>query len=154
MAIDMTELEEGSIHIRIKSKRGTGTRDEDEVIAQALFKNIDTAESESSRLNRIVKERLLDAREVTNPPEEMKEDGESTELDRTEAMATNTDKRSTSMDTTSESDNRDYPKIYLGDGSRLSGWIPIPREIIFDKIAPLVTNNVCVYPEDSTDGTA
>jgi len=53
--------------VRIKSKRGTETRDEDEVIVQALFKNMETAESESQRLNQIVKERLLDARKVTNP---------------------------------------------------------------------------------------
>jgi|AntRauTorcE11898_2_1112593.scaffolds.fasta_scaffold19271_2 hypothetical protein len=141
MAIDMTEFDEGSVHVRIKSKRGTETRDEDEVIVQALFKNMETAESESQRLNQIVKERLLDARKVTNPPEELEMDIEFTEQNVEESTMRNVDENTINTKTTSESHDENRPKIYLGAGSRLGGWIPIPREVIFDKIAPLVTNN-------------
>lgn len=111
------------------------------MIAHALFENMETAERESYRLNRIIKDRLVDARKVTNPPEEVDENIEFTAEDGQESRRENEDGNATDMENTTQPDEPDKPKIYLGEGSQLSGWIPVPREIIFDEIAPVVTNN-------------
>lgn len=113
------ELSDGSIVIQVRSKRGTDTRDEDQVTVKAVFDNIDEAEKESQRLNQIAKKRLLDARELENPPGE----------DRTD-------------ETTEDSEDSEHSKVYLGEGSNLSGWIPVQREVIFEQIAPLVSQNM------------
>jgi len=115
----VAELSDGSIVIQVKSKRGTGTRDEDQVTVRAVFDNIDEAEKESQRLNQIATNRLLDARELENPPEE-----------------------NLNGETTEDSEGSENSKVYLGEGSNLSGWIPVQREVIFEQIAPLVSQNM------------
>lgn len=116
MVRQVEEMENGNVKVRVRSRRGTGTRDEDEVIVEAVFQDLDEAESQSERINSIVEERVADARGVGDPAipdEQLAED----------------------------TDSPDVSKIYLGDGSNLEGWIPIPREVVFEQIAPLVSNN-------------
>lgn len=102
--------------VRVRSRRGTGTRDQDEVIVEAVFQDLDEAESQSNRINSILEQRIADAREVGDPALPDKDPGE-------------------------QSTTQEVSKIYLGDGSHLEGWIPISREVIFEQIAPLVSNN-------------
>lgn len=113
MSQEITELENGSVIVRVRSRRGTGTRDQDEVTVEGVFDNLDQAKDQSKRINHLVQERMADARKVgdAGTPEE-------------------TDQK-----------DPDVSKVYLGDGSKLSGWIPLPRHVVFEKIAPLVTKN-------------
>jgi hypothetical protein len=116
--MEVDEFNDGSVYIQVKSKRGTGTRDEDQVTVSAVFESIDEAEEKSQKLNHIAKKRMLDARELENPPEEHRDN-----------------------ETTEASGNSEHPKVYLGEGSDLSGWIPVPRDVIFEEILPLVSKN-------------
>lgn len=119
MNVEMSEMDNGNVFIRVRSKRGTETRDEDEIIVQAVYADIDEAEDESHKINQLVKDRMLQARELTDPADE------------------NGDVPS---DPTQPNDS-DHSKVYLGKGSPLGGWIPVPRQVAFEKIAPLVTKN-------------
>ncbi|MFP8888523.1 hypothetical protein ACLI4U_01985 [Natrialbaceae archaeon A-CW2] len=119
MSPNVTEMENGNISVRIKSRRGTGTRDEDEVIVQAVYSDLDEAENESHRLNQLLEKRMQDARTVKNA-EEQDNDSDITSPEPSEP---------------------EVSKVYLGNGSRLGGWIPVPKQIVFNKIAPLVSKN-------------
>jgi len=119
MSPNVTELENGSVSVRIKSRRGTGTRDEDEIIVQAVYSDLDEAENESHRLNQLLEKRMQDARSIRNIEEQDSDSGTSNP----------------------EPSEPEVSKVYLGDGSRLDGWIPVPKQIVFDKIAPLVSKN-------------
>ena len=119
MTVEMSEMDNGNVFVRVRSKRGTGTCDEDEVIVQAVYADIDEAEDKSHKINQLVCERMLEARELTDTQEK-------------------------TGDVSSDSnrpDDSDHSKVYLGNGSRLGGWIPVPRQVVFEKIAPLVTKN-------------
>lgn len=116
MSQRITELEDGRVLVQIRSKRGTDTRDEDQVTVQAVYDDIDDAERDSSRLNQLVKDRLVDARAVGG-------DG----LLREEYLA--------ALD---EETDGDYSKIYLGDGANMTGWIPVKTAIVENEIVPLV----------------
>jgi hypothetical protein len=118
--MDVSELENGNVVVKIRSRRGTGTRDQDEVTVEAVYENVNEAERESERMNRLVEERMEAAREVGN--------FENSDLDG-------------SSPATEDEPRPDLSKIYLGDGSRIKGWISRPRQIIFEEIAPLVSKN-------------
>lgn len=124
MSLNTTELDTGNVFVQIKSKRGTGTRDQDEVIVQATYTDVETAQNQSSLLNQMLKERMAEVREMGDPPEIEDE-----------------------FEIPNE-DEYDYSKVYLGEGSRMSGWIPVDRRIVFEKIAPLASKNT-VEDEDS-----
>ena len=109
--MDIEELESGNVSVKIRSKRGTETRDQDEVTIEAVFENLEDAEAHSDRVNDLVKERLSSAREFGND------------------------------DLPDESTGSEESKVYFGDGSNLQSWIPLQREVIFQEIAPLVSNN-------------
>lgn len=142
MANRISELDDGRVVVEIRSKRGTGTRDEDTVSVSAVFRDVAEAEAESDRLNRLVRRRMEDAREVSHSPEDT--EGGGSEPGETPEPAgvsggTRTEEGEASGDGPADSEE---PKIYLGEGSQLSGWIPLPREVVFERIAPLVSNNV------------
>jgi hypothetical protein len=75
---------------------------------------MDQAESESARVNKLLQERMADARKVG--------DAEAPEGKNQE--------------------NSGVSKLYLGDGSKLGGWIPLPKQVVFNEIAPLVSKNL------------
>lgn len=138
MANRISELDDGRVVVEIRSKRGTGTRDEDTVSVSAVFRDVEEAEAESDRLNRLVRRRMEDAREVSHSPDETEGGGSDPESGGV-SEGTRTEDDEASGDGPAESEG---PKIYLGKGSQFSGWIPLPREVIFERIAPLVSNNV------------
>ena len=70
MKKDITELENGGIHVKLSSTRGTGTRDEDKMSVETIYPDIDTALEQSWQLNQLVSERLTAARKLSDPPEE------------------------------------------------------------------------------------
>lgn len=113
MSQKINKLENGTVMVRVRSRRGTGTRDQDEITIEAVFDDMDEAESQSGRINHLVQERMADARKVGNA-----EASEET-----------------------NQENPEISKVYLGDGSKLSGWIPLPKQVVFDEIAPLVSKN-------------
>ena len=55
MMSDLDELEDGRVLVRIKSRRGTGTRDQDEVTVQATYDDVGQATVESDQLNKILR---------------------------------------------------------------------------------------------------
>jgi hypothetical protein len=114
MSQNVTELEDGSVVVRVRSRRGTDTRDQDEVTIEGVFDDLDQAESQSERINQLVQERMADARKVT----------------------------SSGLLTESAQDKSEISQVYLGEGSNLSGWIDLPREIVFEQIAPLASQNI------------
>lgn len=118
--MDVTELENGNVLVRIKSKRGTGTRDEDEITVEAVYGDLDEAERESARMNELVADRMADAREVGNSDEADADD---------------------SSDGTEDEPRPDVSKVYLGEGSRINGWVPVPKDIVFQEIVPRVKKN-------------
>ncbi|NEU56212.1 hypothetical protein [Halorussus sp. MSC15.2] len=117
MSMDVTELENGSVLVKVRSKRGTGTRDQDEVTVETTFEDLDEAERKSARVNELVAERMADAREVGNSEEA-----------ETVGVPSGTENDS----------GPDVSKVYLGEGSRISGWVPLPKEVVFQEIAPRV----------------
>jgi hypothetical protein len=115
MAADTTQFEDGSVVVKVRSKRGTGTRDQDEVTVEAYFDSIAAAESESARLNDLVQDRLFDARTVGGDGRDRQAPGAG-------------DDHAASA----------YSKIYLGSGAGMRGWIPVATDVIEDEIVPLV----------------
>lgn len=110
MPSNVTEFDDGTVFVKVRSKRGTGTRDQDEVTVEAAFDDLADAEAESERLNDLVEARLAAARDVSV--------GDTTE--------------SAPQETTTHS------KVYLGSGAGMRGWIPLPTDVIEDEIVPLV----------------
>jgi len=113
MVQEISELENGAVRVKVRSRRGTGTRDQDEVIVEAVFDDLDQAENQSERVNQLVQERMEDAREI---------------------------EASQGTETLGEQDS-EVSKVYLGKGAELSGWIPLPKQIVFREIAPLASKN-------------
>lgn len=150
MPKEVSELEDGRIHVHLSSTRGTGTRDEDEVRVDAVYPNVETALKESWKLNELISDRLYDARKVINPPEEAESrpcygQKKRAEVDK-DIQTANSNLSPTQAETNEVQENQANPvpdtsKIYLGEGVGLSGWIQIPREVVFEKIAPLVAHN-------------
>ncbi len=124
MMSGLDELKDGRVLVRIKSRRGTGTRDQDEVTVQATYDDVGQATVESDQLNKILRQRMSALREMNDPSEE---------LDRFE------------LPPSSESE---ISKIYLGRGSELSGWIPVNEQAMFEQIAPLI--NESIVQDDNT----
>ncbi len=150
MPKEVSELEDGRIHIHLSSTRGTGTRDEDEVRVDAVYPSVETALEESWKLNEVISERLYDARKVANPPEEAESRPHYGQRNRTEVdgdiQTDNPNLSSTQAETEEVQGNQANPipdtsKVYLGEGVGLSGWIQVPREVVFEEIAPLVAHN-------------
>jgi hypothetical protein len=150
MPKEVSELEDGRIHVHLSSTRGTGTRDEDEVRVDAVYPNVETALEESWKLNELISDRLYDARKVANPPEEAESrpryrQKKRAEVDR-DIQTDNPNLSPTQAETDEMQKNQANPvpdtsKIYLGEGVELSGWIQVPREVVFEEIAPLVAHN-------------
>lgn len=94
MEKDITQLEDGGVHVKLSSTRGTGTRDEDTMRVETVYPDIEMALEDSWRLNKLVSERLTAARKVSETPEEMRTqptfnpEGKSKESDQTEDEAT------------------------------------------------------------------
>lgn len=157
MPKDISELEDGRVHVHLSSTRGTGTRDEDEVRVNAVYPDVEVALEDSWKLNELISERLYDARRVANPPEEAESrprygQRSGAEVDR--GIQTDNSNLSPSQTETEEVQKKSSPmpdtsKVYFGNGVGLSGWIQVPSEIIFEEIAPLVANN---QVSDETNG--
>lgn len=114
-------LDDGRVTVRVKSTRGTGTRDQDEVIVSAIYESYDEAREESEELTTLLQQRMAEARQMGSEPDTIPEKADDI--------------------STPEPIQYDTSKVYIGNGSRLGGWIPVKREIVFEKIAPLVTRN-------------
>lgn len=146
MSKDITELEDGRIHVRLSSKRGTGTRDEDKVVSETVYPDFGTAIEDGWKLNKLVSERLHDARKVTNPPEEADSRPEFRSRSQTKINEDIGSEGSNSRVETKESENQENvssnsSKVYIGKGGKLKGWNQVPREVVYEEIAPLVANN-------------
>lgn len=126
MPVDATQLDDGTVVVKVRSKRGTGTRDQDEVTVEAAFESLDAATMESHRLNEIVQDRLADARHVDSDGTHREESPDGTDAEPSES----------------------YSKVYLGSGAGMRGWIPVPTDVIEDEIVPLVEQYVVADDQD------
>lgn len=156
MSQRITELADDRVMIQIKSKRGTGTRDQDEVTVQGFYEDIDEAEAESHRLNELLAERMREARELsTDEPEDdgaaqqsaaaatthQPKDTATTQQSKNAGTAQQSTESDSTSDTTKQPDSSrsaDVSKVYLGDGADTSGWIPVETELVEEEIVPLV----------------
>ncbi|WP_420182816.1 hypothetical protein ACNO8S_16560 (plasmid) [Haloarcula sp. KBTZ06] len=148
MSEDITKLEDGRIHVRISSKRGTGTRDEDKAVAETVYPDFEAAMEESWKLNQLISDRLKDARRVTNPPEEKDSypdfrSESRAQVDRNVRLEQSDPEAEIKKPEKENQQNLDFDtsKVYLGEEVELSGWIQVPRDIVYDEIGPLVVNN-------------
>jgi hypothetical protein len=126
MPTDATQFDDGTVVVTVRSKRGTGTRDQDEVTVQAHFESLGDAEADADRLNDVVQARLADARSV---------DGDGTTRNPTSTG---------SSDDVGESRS----KIYLGSGAGMRGWIPVPTDVVESEIVPVVQQYELADDED------
>ena len=139
MSFELTECEDGRVFVQVRSTRGAGTDDRDHVTVSAIYEDIEEAENESHRLNRIAKDRLTDAREVgvdgevRSPPspESGIDDPSGTEPEGEPNAASPVPSRDVSNPGA-------VSKVYLGEGADTSGWVPVPTEIVLEEIVPLV----------------
>ena len=149
MSQRITDLGDDRVMVQIKSKRGTGTRDQDEVTVRGIYEDIEEAEEESPRLNELLKDRMRAARELSTDEPEGNEAETSTAASGASGVAqepkdTDTAKDAATTkatDTSRQSDpssSADVSKVYLGDGADTSGWVPVETEIVEEEIVPLV----------------
>ncbi|WP_313692217.1 DUF7389 domain-containing protein [Halorarum halobium] len=132
------ELETGEVYVRVRSTRGTDTRDQDEVIVAATYDSMDEAEDESDRLNALLAERIGAARDVQPDDEGGRKSGAEPRGDAGAVDATPPAEREPTIDGDGE-----VSKVYVGQGSGIGGasWVPLPREVVFEEIAPMVRRN-------------
>ncbi|QLG60471.1 DUF7389 domain-containing protein [Halorarum salinum] len=126
------ELETGEVYVRIRSTRGTDTRDQDEAIVAAVYEDVDEAERESDRLNALLEERLAGARDVQP---------DSADATGGEVGPSGADAAGVAKPTVEGDD--EVSKVYVGQGGGIDvgSWIPLPREVAFEEIAPQVRSN-------------
>ena len=137
MSQRITDLGDDRVMVQIKSKRGTGTRDQDAVMVRGIYEDIEEAEEESPRLNELLKDRMREARELstdeTGTGGTKTSDGVSGDSDASqESKATDTTRRS------DPSRSADISKVYLGEGAETSGWVPVETGLVEEEIVPLV----------------
>lgn len=143
--------EDDGVLVKIRSKRGTGTRDEDVVVVEARYPTVEQAQSDSQELNELVEARMADARAVDDSGCQRAADTGPIS-DNAEPASNNGDHATDRQPSPSGADDRattNSPKIYFGDGSNLSGWIPVPRQVVFNEIAPVVKQHTV---DDETEG--
>ncbi len=160
MGVDFEQTDE-RVHVRVRSKRARGTRGEDEVVVEATYADVATAEAESARLADLVRERLADARQAGDSPADESARSSAATAEASEATGGASEATGdaseaadpTHDDTTGGANNvpavnDDEPtanesisKVYFGSESRLSGWIPVPRQVVMAEIGPLVSRN-------------
>ena len=146
MSQRITDLGDDRVMVQIKSKRGTGTRDQDEVMVRGIYEDIEEAEEESPRLNELLKDRMRAARELSTDEPEGNEaetsavaSGESGVSRESKDTATTQQPGDTGTSRQSDpSSSADVSKVYLGDGADTSGWVPVETEIVEEEIVPLV----------------
>lgn len=126
------ELETGEVYVRVRSTRGTDTRDQDEVIVASVYEDVDEAERESDRLNALLEERIAASRDVQP---------DSADATGGEAGPSGSDAAG-AVEPTIDGDG-EVSKVYVGQGGGIDGgnWIPLPREVVFEEIAPQVRSN-------------
>lgn len=115
MTREDVEVESDRVVVQIRSKRGSGTRDQDEVTVRGVYEDVEEAERESPRLNQLLEERMRDARKLGADGRSDRGAGPRTEPDPEEAS-----------------------KVYLGDGAETEGWVPVEKDVIEEEIVPLV----------------
>lgn len=103
------------------------------MIVASVYESAADAENESDRLNALLEARMEASRDV------QPDSGDGTEHE-----AGTPDAGPDEVPEPTPAEDGETSKVYIGKGAGVGGtnWVPLPREVVFEEIAPLVRRNL------------